>query len=158
MKRRILAELFVEDEKAIEMDKETIDYAKGVIDYQCQECGISTGDMRILDDDDPKDAKESDLADKILKLEENKLTFVYVVITNMIIDGSTNIIEVKVFSTLEKAKAYFDECVANEKADDHLMELYDKVISDCEYCFSVYQEGHWSENHCEITIEERVVN
>lgn len=158
MERRILAELFVEDEKAIKMNKGTIDYAKDVIDYQCQECGISTGDMRILDDDDPKDAKESDFADKVLKSKENKLTFVYVVITNMIIDGSTDIIEVKVFSTLEKAKAYFDECVANEKADDHLMELNDKVLSDCEYYFAIYQEGHWSENHCEITIEERVVH
>lgn len=35
MERRILAELFVEDEKAIKMDKEIISYAKGVIDYQC---------------------------------------------------------------------------------------------------------------------------
>lgn len=157
MERRILAELFVEDEKAIKMDKGTIDYAKDVIDYQCQECGISTGDMRILDDDNPKDAKASDLADKILKLEENKLTFVYVVITNMTIDGSTDI-EVRVFSTFEKAKAYFDECVADEKADNHLMELYGKVIIDCEYCFSVYQEGHWSENHYEITIEKRMVH
>lgn len=156
MERRILAELFVEDEKAIEMDKETIDYAKGVIDYQCQECGISTGDMRILDDDDPKDAKESDLADKILKSKENKRTFVYVVTTNTTIGGSTDI-EAKVFSTLEKAKAYFDECVADAKADDHLMELNDKVLSDCEYYFFIYQEGHWLENHYEITIEERVV-
>lgn len=158
MERRILAELFVEDEKAIKMNKGTIDYAKDVIDYQCQECGISTGDMRILDDDDPKDAKESDLADKIFNSEEDNLTFVYVVVTNMTINGSTDIIETKVFSTLEKAKAYFDECVADEKADDHLMELNDKVLSDCEYCFSIYQEGHWSENHYEITIEERVVH
>ena len=33
MERRILAELFVEDDRAIEMDKGTIDYAKDVIDY-----------------------------------------------------------------------------------------------------------------------------
>ena len=63
MERRILAELFVEDEKAIETGKGTIDYAKDIIDYQCQECGISTGDMRILDDDDPEDGTECEFAE-----------------------------------------------------------------------------------------------
>ena len=129
MERRILAELFVEDDRAIEMDKGTIDYAKDIIDYQCQECGISTGDMHILDDDDPEDAKARDLADKIFNSEENKPTFVYIVKIDAIIDGSTDT-EMKVFSTREKAKAYFDECVTDEKANDHLMLLDDKVIDE----------------------------
>ena len=157
MERRILAELFVEDDRAIKMDKGTIDYAKDIIDYQCQECGISTGDMRILDNDDPEDAKASDLADKIFNSEENDATFVYVVKIDVTIDGSTDT-EMKVFSTREKAKAYFDECVNDEKANDHLMELDDKVVDDYEYYFSVYQEGYWSEDHYEISIEERMVN
>lgn len=157
MERRVLAELFVEDDRAIKMDKGTIDYAKDIIDYQCQECGISTGDMRILDNDDPEDAKASDLADKIFNSEENNRTFVYVVKIDVTIDGSTDT-EMKVFSTREKAKAYFDECVNDEKANDHLMELDDKVVDDYEYYFSVYQEGYWSEDHYEISIEERMVN
>ena len=157
MERRVLAELFVEDDRAIKMDKGTIDYAKDIIDYQCQECGISTGDMRILDNDDPEDAKASDLADKIFNSEENDATFVYVVKIDVTIDGSTDT-EMKVFSTREKAKAYFDECVNDEKANDHLMELDDKVVDDYEYYFSVYQEGYWSEDHYEISIEERMVN
>ena len=157
MERRILAELFAEDDRAIEMDKGTIDYAKDVIDYQCQECGISTGDMRLLDDDDPEDAKASDLADKIFSSEENKLTFVYVVKVNMTFNGSTDT-DVKIFSTHEKAKAYFDECVADEKANDHLMELDNKVIDEGEYYFSIYQEGFWSEDRYEIEIIERMVH
>ena len=157
MERRILAELFVEDDRAIEMDKGTIDYAKDVIDYQCQECGISTGDMRILDDDDPEDAKASDLADKIFNSDENKPTFVYIVRIDSTIDCSTET-DIKVFSTREKAKAYFDKFVADEKANDHLMELDDKVIDEGEYYFSIYQEGFWSEDHYEISIEERMVN
>ena len=157
MERRILAELFVEDDRAIEMDKGTIDYTKDVIDYQCQECGISTGDMRILDEDDPGDAKASDLADKIFNSEENKLTFVYVVKIDATIDGSTDT-EMKVFSTREKPKAYFDECVADEKANDHLMELDDKVVDEEENYFSVYQDGYWSEDHYEIEIIEKVVH
>ena len=156
MERRILAELFVEDEKAVEMDKETISYAKDVIDYQCQECGISTGNMRILDDDDPEDAKASDLADKIFNSEENKPIFVYVVKVNTTLNGSTDT-DVKIFSTHEKAKAYFDECVANEKANDDLMELDDKSVDEEENYFSVYQEGFWSEDRYEIEIIERVV-
>ena len=157
MERRILAELFVEDDHAIEMDKGTIDYTKDVIDYQCQECGISTGDMRILDDDDPEDTKAIDLADKIFNSEENKPTFVYVVKVKMTLNGSTDT-DVKIFSTREKAKAYFDECVADEKANDHLMELDDKFVDEEENYFSVYQEGFWSEDRYEIEIIERMVH
>ena len=157
MERRILAELFVEDDRAIEMDKGTIDYAKDVIDYQCQECSISTGQMRILDDDDPEDAKASDLADKIFNSEENNLIFVYIVKIDATIDGSTDT-EMRVFSTREKAKAYFDECVADEKANDHLMELDNKVVDEEENYFSVYQEGFWSEDRYEIEIIERMVH
>ena len=157
MERRILTELFVEDDRAIEMDKGTIDYAKDVIDYQCQECGISTGDMRILDDDDPEDAKASDLVDKIFNSEENKLTFVYVVKIDITFGGSTDT-TMKVFSTREKAKAYFDERVADEKANAYLMKLDDKVVDEGEYYFSVYQKGFWSEDRYEIEIIERMVH
>ena len=156
MERRILAELFVEDDRAIEVDKGTIDYAKDVIDYQCQECGISTGDMRILDDDDPEDAKASDLADKIFNSEEDKPTFVYMVKIDITFGGSTDT-TMKVFSTREKAKAYFDEHVADEKENDYLMELDDKVVDEGEYYFSVYQKGFWSEDRYEIEIIEKVV-
>ena len=157
MERRVLAELFVEDDRAIKMDKGTIDYAKDIIDYQCQECGISTGQMRILDDDDPEDVKAIDLVNKIFKSEENKPTFVYVVKVNTTLNGSTDT-DVKIFSTHEKAKAYFDECVADEKANDHLMLLDDKVVDDYENYFSVYRAGYWSEDHYGISIEERMVH
>lgn len=156
MERRILAELFVEDDKAIEEDLGTIDYVEREAGW-ISESGIRVGDMRILDDDDPEDAKASDLADKIFKSEENKPTFVYVVKIDATIDGSTDT-EMKVFSTREKAKAYFDECVADEKANDHLMELDNKVIDEGEYYFSIYQEGFWSEDRYEIEIIERMVH
>ena len=157
MERRVLAELFGGDGRAIKMSKGTIDYAKDIIDYQCQECGISTGDMRILDDDDPEDAKASDLADKIFKSEENKLTFVYVVRADSTVDCSTDT-TMKVFSTREKAKTYFDKCVADEKANDHLMLLDDKVVIEEENHFCIYEDGYWSEDRYEIEIIERVVH
>ena len=155
MERRILAELFVEDDRAIEEDLGTIDYVEREAGWM-SDSGIRVGDIRILDDDDPEDAKASDLADKIFNSEENDATFVYVVKIDAIIDGSTDT-EMKVFSTREKAKAYFDECVADEKANDHLMELDDKVVDDYENYFSIYQEGFWSEDRYEIEIIERVV-
>ena len=156
MKRRILAELFVEDDRAIEEDLGTIDYVKREAGWML-ESGILVGQMRILDDDDPEDAKASDLADKIFYSEENDAAFVYVVKIDATIDGSTDT-EMKAFSTREKAKAYFDECVADEKANDHLMELDNKVIDEGEYYFSIYQEGFWSEDHYEIEIIEKVVH
>ena len=157
MERRILAELFVEDDRAIEMDKGTIDYTKDVIDYQCQECGISTGDMCILDDDDPEDAKASDLANKIFKSEENNVISVYIVRADSTLDCSTDT-DIKVFSTYEKAKVYFDECVADEKANDHLMELTDKVLEESENHFAIWQDGYYCEDHYEIEIIEKVVH
>ena len=156
MERRILAELFVEDDHAIEEDLGTIDYVEREVG-RMSDSGIRVGDMHILDDDDPEDAKASDLADKIFKSEENDATFVYVVKIDATIDGSTDT-EMKVFSTREKAKAYFDECVADEKANDHLMELDNKVIDEGEYYFSIYQEGFWSEDRYEIEIIERMVH
>ena len=156
MERRILAELFVDDDRAIEEDMGTIDYVEMEAGWM-SESGISVGRMRILDDDDPEDAKASDLADKIFNSEENDATFVYVVKIDATIDGSTDT-EMKVFSTREKAKAYFDECVADEKANDHLMELDNKVIDEGEYHFSIYQEGFWSEDRYEIEIIEKVVH
>lgn len=156
MERRILAELFVDDDRAIEEDMGTIDYVEMEAGWM-SESGISVGRMRILDDDDPEDAKASDLADKIFNSEENDATFVYVVKIDATIDGSTDT-EMKVFSTREKAKAYFDECVADEKANDHLMELDNKVIDEGEYYFSIYQEGFWSEDRYEIEIIERMVH
>lgn len=156
MERRILAELFVEDDRAIEMDKGTIDYVVREAGWM-SESGISVGQMRILDDDDPGDAKASDLADKIFNSEENKPVSVYVVIADSTLDCSTDI-DIKVFSTYEKAKAYFDKCVADEKANDHLMELDDKFVYEEENYFAVYQEGSWSEDHYEISIEERMVH
>ena len=156
MERRILAELFVEDDRAIEEDLGTIDYVEREAGWM-SESGIRVGQMRILDNDDPEDAKASDLADKIFNSEENDATFVYVVKIDATIDGSTDT-EMKVFSTREKAKAYFDECVADEKANDHLMELDNKVIDEGEYYFSIYQKGFWSEDHYEIEIIERMVH
>lgn len=156
MERKVLAELFVEDEKAIEEDLGTIDYVEREAGWM-SESGIRVGQMRILDDDDPEDAKASDLADKIFNSDENKPTFVYVVRTDIIISGSIYT-TMKVFSTREKAKIYFDECVAGEKANDHLMLLDDKVVNEEENYFSVYQEGFWSEDRYEIEIIERMVH
>lgn len=156
MERRILAELFVEDDRAIEEDLGTIDYVEREAGWM-SESGISVGHMRILDDDDPEDAKARDLADKIFNSEENKLTTVFVVRADSTLDGSTDT-DIKVFSTYEKAKAYFDKCVADEKANDHLMELDDKVVIEEENHFYLYEEGFWSEDHYEIEIIGRLVH
>lgn len=156
MERRILAELFVDDDRAIEEDLGTIDYVEREAGWM-SESGISVGHMRILDDDDPEDAKASDLADKIFNSEENDAISVYVVRADSTLDCSTDT-DIKVFSTYEKAKAYFDECVADEKANDHLMELDDAVIDEKEGYFSVYQDGFWDEDHYEISINEMEVH
>ena len=88
---------------------------------------------------------------------ENKLTTVFVVRIDSTIDCSTDT-DIKVFSTYEKAKVCFDECVADEKANDHLMELDDKVVVEEENHFYIYEDGYWSEDHYEIEIIERMVH
>lgn len=89
--------------------------------------------------------------------QNNEPTFVYVVKIDSTVDCWTDT-ETNIFSTYEKAKAYFDECVSEEKINDHLMKLDDKVVCDEENYFSVYQDGCWSEDHYEISIEERMVH
>ena len=156
MERRILTELFVEDEKSIKEDLGTIDYVEREAGWM-SENGIRVGRMRILDDDDPEDAKASDLVDKIFNSEENKLTFVYVVKIDITFGGSTDT-TMKIFSTREKAKAHFDERVADEKANAYLMKLDDKVVDEGDYYFSVYQKSFWPEERYEIEIIERMVH
>ena len=90
-------------------------------------------------------------------VEENKLTTVFVVRIDSTLDCSTDT-DIKVFSTYEKAKAYFDECVADEKANDYLRLLNDKVVIEEENCFYIYEDGHWSEPRYQISIEERMVH
>lgn len=156
MERRILAELFVEDDKAIEEDLGTIDYVEREFGWM-SESGISVGQMRILDDDDPEDAKASDLADKIFNSEENdKIDLVYILKTAYAYNGNADT-EVEIFSTFEEAKRHFDAYVDAEKANDHLMELDDKVIEESEDHFAIWQDGHYCEDHYEITIEEKAV-
>lgn len=88
---------------------------------------------------------------------ENKLTTVFVVRIDSTVDCSTDT-TMTVFSTREKAKAYFNECVADEKANDHLRLLNDKVVIEEENCFYIYEDGHWPEPRYQISIEEMEVH
>lgn len=155
MERRIIAELFVEDDRAIEEDLGTIDYVEREAGWM-SESGIRVGQMRILDDDDPEDAKASDFADKIFYSEENKPTTVWLVRIDSAYNGQ-NDLEERIFSSYKKAKKYFDECVADEKANDHLMELNDKVVDEYENRFSLWEDGCFCGDHYEITIEEKEI-
>ena len=157
MERRILAELFVEDDRAIEEDLGTIDYIEREAG-RMSESGISVGQMRILDDDDPEDAKASDLADKIFKSEENKPTKVWVVEEQSVYDTVDETHDIHVFSAYKKAKGCFDKYVASEKENDHLMNLDDKVLEESENHFAIWQDGYYCEDHYEINIIEKVVH
>lgn len=155
MERRILAELFVEDDKAIKEDLGTIDYVEREAGWM-SESGISVGQMRILDDDDPEDAKASDLADKIFKSEENDATKVWIVEEESVEDIASER-EIRIFSTYEKAKECFDKYVASEKENDDLMMNDSKVVEESENHFAIWQEGRYCEDHYEINIIERKV-
>lgn len=156
MKRRILAELFVEDDRAIEEDLGTIDYVEREAGWM-SESGIRIGDMRILDDDDPEDAKASDLADKIFKSEENDAEIVWEVVIESIFDDEHDV-DGRIFSTYQKAKEFFDKCVEDEKKNDPLMDSEDKVVAESEDYFQIYEGGFYNSNRYEITIVGRKVH
>ena len=156
MERRILAELFVEDDRAIEMDKGTIDYVEREAGLM-SESGIRVGDMRILDDDDPEDAKASDLADKIFKSEENDAEIVWEVVIESVLDDEHDV-DGRIFSTYQKAKEFFDKCVADEKESDPLMDSENKVVAESEDYFQIYEGGFYNSNRYEITIVGRKVH
>ena len=156
MERRILAELFVEDDRAIEEDLGTIDYVEREAGWM-SDSGIRVGDMRILDDDDPEDAKASDLADKIFKSEENADQFVWEVVIESILDDEHDV-DGRIFSTYQKAKEFFDKCVADEKKSDPLMDSENKVVAESEDYFQIYEGGFYNSNRYEITIVGRKVH
>ena len=156
MERRILAELFVEDDRAIEEDLGTIDYVEREAGWM-SESGIRVGQMRILDDDDPEDAKASDLADKIFKSEENDAEIVWEVVIESVLDDEHDV-DGRIFSTYQKAKEFFDKCVADEKKSDPLMDSESKVVAESEDYFQIYEGGFYNSNRYEITIVGRKVH
>ena len=156
MERRILAELFVEDDRATEEDLGTIDYVEREAGLM-SESGIRVGDMRILDDDDPEDAKASDLADKIFKSEENDAEIVWEVVIESVLDDEHDV-DGRIFSTYQKAKEFFDKCVADEKKSDPLMDSENKVVAESEDYFQIYEGGFYNSNRYEITIVGRKVH
>lgn len=156
MERRILAELFVEDDRAIEEDLGTIDYVEREAGLM-SDSGIRVGDMRILDDDDPEDAKASDLADKIFKSEENDAEIVWEVVIESVLDDEHDV-DGRLFSTYQKAKEFFDKCVADEKKSDPLMDSENKVVAESEDYFQIYEGGFYNSNRYEITIVGRMVH
>ena len=156
MERRVLAELFVEDNRAIEEDLGTIDYVEREAGLM-SESGIRVGDMRILDDDDPEDAKASDLADKIFNSEENADQFVWEVVIESVLDDEHDV-DGRIFSTYQKAKEFFDKCVADEKKSDPLMDSENKVVAESEDYFQIYEGGFYNSNRYEITIVGRKVH
>ena len=157
MERRILAELFVEDDRAIEEDLGTIDYVEREAGWM-SESGISVGQMRILDDDDPEDAKASDLADKIFNSEENKPTKVWVVTSDLTYNYRSHV-EFEIFSDYKMAKNWFDQSVAGAKEGNALIALGKGVISTCGAC--VFQidssEGPYGKDYERIMLEERTM-
>ena len=156
MERRILAELFVEDDRATEEDLGTIDYVEREAGLM-SESGIRVGDMRILDEDDPGDAKASDLADKIFKSEENDAEIVWEVVIESVLDDEHDV-DGRIFSTYQKAKEFFDKCVADEKKSDPLMDSENKVVAESEDYFQIYEGGFYNSNRYEITIVGRKVH
>lgn len=156
MERRILAELFVEDDRAIEEDLGTIDYVEREAGLM-SDSGISVGQMRILDDDDPEDAKASDLADKIFNSEENDAEIVWEVVIESVLDDEHDV-DGRIFSTYQKAKEFFDKCVADEKKSDPLMDSENKVVAESEDYFQIYEGGFYNSNRYEITIVGRKVH
>ena len=156
MERRILAELFVEDDRAIEEDLGTIDYVEREAGLMSDR-GIRVGDMRILDDDDPEDTKASDLADKIFNSEENDAEIVWEVVIESVLDDEHDV-DGRLFSTYQKAKEFFDKCVADEKKSDPLMDSENKVVAESEDYFQIYEGGFYNSNRYEITIVGRMVH
>ena len=156
MERRVLAELFVEDDRAIEEDLGTIDYVEREAGWM-SESGISVGRMRVLDDDDPEDAKASDLADKIFKSEENDAEIVWEVVIESVLDDEHDV-DGRIFSTYQKAKEFFDKCVADEKKSNPLMDSENKVVAESKDYFQIYEGGFYDSNRYEITIVGRKVH
>lgn len=157
MERRILAELFVEDERAIEEDLGTIDYVEREAGWM-SESGISVGQMRILDDDDPEDVKASDLADKIFNSEENKPTKVWIVKSDLTYNYRTHV-EFKIFSDYKMAKSWFDKSVAEAKENNALIKLGKGVISKCgDNIFQIdSSDGPCGKDYESIILEERTM-
>lgn len=79
---------------------------------------------------------------------------VWVVTINEVVDYQTNFYSPKVFSTYEKAKAYFDAEVAEMKKE--LPRTWES--EEGKDTFEMWESGYYFENHSIISIVSAVVD
>lgn len=66
---------------------------------------------------------------------------------------------IKIFSTYEKAREYFESCIYDEQESDWFKETPDMVIdNDIPDFWCAYQEGDYMLNHSQYEIIEMEVN
>ncbi len=89
------------------------------------------------------------------KIDNNKK--VWLVLSESVYECNGSRTTVDVFSTYEKAKERFDAMVKEEKENDDLMNCDDTVVEEDEDSFSIYSDGCYTENHCDIWIVGRKI-
>lgn len=73
------------------------------------------------------------------------------------VDWGEGDVDIELFDTYEKAKSYFDDCVAEEKENDSLCREEFAEIEEEDNYFSVCEDGNFISNHYTIRIVEKEV-
>lgn len=82
---------------------------------------------------------------------------IWIVRTEDTYDGMSDL-ELKAFSTFEKAEKYFNECVSKIKEDEDVMNKENKVIEEYGNHFAIWQDDYYYEDRHEIEIIEKKVH
>lgn len=86
---------------------------------------------------------------------------IFVVHITQVSDGSELRNDVRCFSTMEKAKEYAEEFIADEKAElAPQLETDDWEVDDNwekDLVWEVYEYGFYCQNHTEVTITEETI-
>lgn len=92
-----------------------------------------------------------DISDSYLANHSRK---VYVVTANWATEDDCDSF-IKIFSTYERARKYFEACIYDEQESDWFKETPDMVIeNDTPDFWCAYQEGDYVLNHSQYTINE----
>lgn len=81
---------------------------------------------------------------------------IYIVVVHQVDDFAELALSTKPFSSIDKAKEYFNSIVEDER--NHANKKYWKIETDNDTCFCALEEGRYSENHSFVELREEEIN
>lgn len=81
---------------------------------------------------------------------------IYIVVVHQVEDFAELALSAKPFSSIDKAKEYFNSIVEDERSNANKKDW--EIETDTDVCFCAFEEGRYTENHSFVELREEEIN